>query len=174
MASATLSASAASPWTISTGSCHSRSARFRGRRARTRTRKPAARSCGTKRPPMYPVAPLTRASGLEARVGGTDRQVTGWSSQTARISAPSDVSQLFQGRGHAGLGLVAEPGESGFHQWCNKLGDALEGEVRGVGHLGVTPRVSEGHGVQGDDRLVLTSKADVPVRDPVSYTHLPA
>src|SRR5665647_1448364 len=162
MASATLSASAASPWTISTWSCHSRSARFCGRRAMTRTWKPAARSSGIRRPPMYPVAPVTRASWLAGREGGTGGDVTGRSSQS------SDLSQLFEGRGHAGLGLVAEPSEGRFHQRCNEPGDALEDEVRRVGHLGVAVHLPEGHGVQGYDRLILTSKADVPVRDQIN------
>src|SRR5664280_3670775 len=169
MASATLSASAASPWTISTWSCHSRSARFRGRRATTRTWKPAARSCGTRRPPMYPVAPVTRASGLAGRLGGTGRTVTGLSSQTGCVSLRGDVSQSFQRRGHAGLGLVAEPGEGRVHQRCDEPGDALEGEVCRVGHLGVAVHLPEGHGVVGYDGLVLTSKGDVPVRDQINH-----
>src|SRR5680860_523772 len=158
MASARLSAT--SPWTISTWSRHSRSARFCGRRVITRTRKPAASSSGTRRPPMYPVAPVTRASGLAGRAGG---YVTG------RSSPSSDLSQSFEGRGHAGLGLVAEPSEGRFHQRCNEPGDALEGEVRRVAHLGVAVQLPESHGVQGYDRLILTSKADVPVRDQINH-----
>src|SRR5450631_4319742 len=79
------------------------------------------------------------------------------------------LSQSFEGLSHAGLGLVAEPGEGRLHQGGDEPGEALEGEVRGVGHLGVgvlgvAARLTKGHGVMGDDRLVLTTKGNVPVR----------
>src|SRR5450631_3108778 len=163
MASATLSASAASPWTMSTWSCHGRSARFRGRRAITRTAKPAASSSGTRRPPMYPVGPVTRASW---RVGAVGSVITGPSCQSEH------VSQSVQGRSHATLSLVAQSGEGRFHERCYELDDALEPEVRRIGHLGLGERrvaahLTKGHGVLGDDRLVLAPKGSTPVRDQI-------
>src|SRR5680860_330536 len=163
MASARLSAT--SPWTISTWSRHSRSARFCGRRVTTRTRKPAASSSGTRRPPMYPVAPVTSTSGRADGAGSVVTSETSWSGlMVGRTSQPGE------GGGHAGLGLVAQPFESRFQERREDPGHALEGEVGRVGHLGAGGRCAagnllEGHGVVGDDRLVLAAKGDALVRD---------
>ena len=70
------------------------------------------------------------------------------------------MSELVQCLAQTGFCLVAEVFEGGLEQWGDEAGQAFEGEVGGVGDLGSGSHWPEGHGVNGDDGLVLSAKSN--------------
>ena len=56
--------------------------------------------------------------------------------------------------------MLAEPFEGGPEQRGEETGRAFEGELGCVGHFGARTDAAEGHGVDGDDRLVLPAGPD--------------
>jgi hypothetical protein len=69
----------------------------------------------------------------------------------------------------AKLRLLAEPFEGGPEQRGEETGRAFEGELGCVGHLGAAVDAAEGHGVDGDDRLVFSAEPDALTGDELAH-----
>ena len=89
--------------------------------------------------------------------------------QTLPVSEACSRSDLAERLVHASLRLGAEPLQGGPEQGTEEAGQALEGELGGVGHLGVGIDAAEAHGVDGDDRLVLSAQLNALTRDEVTH-----
>src|SRR6185437_2207559 len=85
------------------------------------------------------------------------------------VCCRSGLSELVQRFAHAGLRLLAEPFEGGPEQRGEETGRPFEREFSCVGHLGACIDAAEGHGVDGDDRLVFCAEPDALTGDELAH-----